>query len=78
MIDRARDLFLEKTDQTVEGVTRILQAEYPEFSYDECLEAATLVVYVRELLEAKSKGGVAWEMFKATAMKVGNSNKKPN
>jgi len=77
MIDRARDLFLEKTDQTVEGVTRILQEEYPEFSYDECLEAANLVVHVRELLEAKAKGGVAWEMFKANAMKSGNNN-KPN
>ena len=55
MIDRARDLFLEKTDQTVEGVTRILQAEYPEFSHGECLEAANLVVKVIELLEAKDQ-----------------------
>ncbi len=54
MIDRARDLFLEKTDQAVEGVTRILQAEYPEFSYDQCLEAAILVVKVREMLAANA------------------------
>jgi hypothetical protein len=55
MIDRARDLFLDDPTQTVEGAVLILQAEYPEFSHEQCLEAANLVVEVRELIKAKDK-----------------------
>ena len=55
MIDRSRDLFLNHPDQTVKRAALILQAEYPEFSIDQCLEAANLVVEVRERLEAIDK-----------------------
>jgi hypothetical protein len=55
MIDRARDLFLDDPNQTVRRAVLILQAEYPEFSYEQCLEAANLVVKVKERLEAIDK-----------------------
>lgn len=52
MVDRARDLFKEKTDRTAEEVSRILQGEYPEFPHDECSEAATLVLKVLLLVDS--------------------------
>ena len=55
MIDRARDLFLDDPNQNVKRAVLTLQAEYPEFSYEQCLEAANLVVKVRERLEAIDK-----------------------
>ena len=60
MIDRARDLFRDNPNQTVEGAVLILQAEYakvaakygvtPESLHAQCLECANLVVEVIEFL----------------------------
>ena len=53
LIDRARDLFLYDKSMTSDRALFLLEAEYPEFTSDQCQEAISLYLKVKAMFESK-------------------------